>query len=156
MTIGKKILELRVQNGLTQKQLADMCGFSQSALNLWENGKRQPKINQVQKIASTLKVSINDLLESNLDDSPIYHVYKKNNDLNSDLFLDYKTHALTQGISWEPIDIKMIKIFKTLNEAGQAKAIERVEELTEIPRYTKKEKQPSPVPDSLPEGISTS
>lgn len=34
----------------------------------------------------------------------------------------------------------MVKMFKTLNETGQTKAIERVGELTEIPRYTQKEK----------------
>lgn len=41
---------------------------------------------------------------------------------------------------WEQIDIELIKIFKQLNEDGKAVAIERVEELTEIPRYTQKEK----------------
>ncbi len=41
---------------------------------------------------------------------------------------------------WEQIDIELIKIFKQLNEDGKAVAIERVEELTEIPRYIQKEK----------------
>ena len=47
---------------------------------------------------------------------------------------------LTEDINLQPIDIEMVKIFKKLNESGQAKAIERVEELTEIPRYTQDEK----------------
>lgn len=63
MTIGKKILELRTQKKLTQKQLADICGFSQSALNLWENEKRQPKVEQLRKIAAALGVYISDLVD---------------------------------------------------------------------------------------------
>ena len=67
MTIGKKILDARNQKGFTQKQLADMCGFSQSALNLWENNKRKPKIESVHKIADVLNISISDLVDDNYD-----------------------------------------------------------------------------------------
>lgn len=49
MTTGKKIFKLRTERNLTQKQLADLCGFSQSALNLWENEKRKPKVEHLQK-----------------------------------------------------------------------------------------------------------
>ena len=41
---------------------------------------------------------------------------------------------------WQQIDIESVKTFKKLNEAGKAIAIERIEELTEIQRYTQKEK----------------
>lgn len=58
MTIGNKIFKLRTERNLTQKQLADMCGFSQSALNFWENGKRQPKIGQLYKIADALEIPV--------------------------------------------------------------------------------------------------
>ena len=37
------------------------------------------------------------------------------------------------------IDIELVKKFKQLNEIGKAIAIERIEELSEIPRYTQKE-----------------
>ncbi len=40
---------------------------------------------------------------------------------------------------WELIDIELVKKFKQLNERGKAIAVERVEELAEIPRYTQKE-----------------
>ena len=39
---------------------------------------------------------------------------------------------------WQQIDIVLVKIFKKLNEVGKAVAVERIEELTEIPRYTQK------------------
>ena len=40
---------------------------------------------------------------------------------------------------WELIDIELVKKFKQLNERCKAIAVERVEELAEIPRYTQKE-----------------
>ncbi len=67
MTIGKKILELRRQKELTQKQLSDMCGFSQSALNLWENGKRQPKIAQLKKIAEIFDIALYILIDDDCE-----------------------------------------------------------------------------------------
>ena len=38
----------------------------------------------------------------------------------------------------------LIEIFDTLNDDGQQKAIERVEELTEIPRYRRQDPPESP------------
>lgn len=32
--------EIRLERNLTQKQLADMTGFSLSTINKWENGKK--------------------------------------------------------------------------------------------------------------------
>lgn len=67
MTIGKKISKLRTEKKLTQKQLADICGFSQSALNFWENGKRQPKREQIEKIAKFFNFPFYLLLDDNFD-----------------------------------------------------------------------------------------
>lgn len=63
MTIGKSILKFRTDKGLTQKEFSDMCGFSQSALNLWENEKRNPKIEQLRKIATVFQCNILDVVE---------------------------------------------------------------------------------------------
>lgn len=142
MTTGKKIFKLRTERNLTQKQLADLCGFSQSALNLWENEKRKPKVEHLQKIAIALEISINHLLESDLDNSPVYNCFKKSNALDDELAAAYKNEVLTKNIDWDIIDIQMINIFKKLNESGKIKAIERIEELTEIPRYTTPDKFP--------------
>lgn len=80
MTIGEKILKLRTDQNLTQKQLANICGFSQSALNFWENGKRQPKIEQLEKIANALDVSVADLMgltykENIMDTNDLFKFY---------------------------------------------------------------------------------
>lgn len=67
MTIGEKISKLRTEKKLTQKQLADICGFSQSALNFWENGKRQPKITQLKKIAEIFDIALYILMDDDCE-----------------------------------------------------------------------------------------
>ena len=42
--IGKFIKKIRVDNGLTQKDLADKLGVTYQAVSKWENGKNIPDI----------------------------------------------------------------------------------------------------------------
>lgn len=63
MSIGKNILKFRTDRGLTQKNFSNMCGFSQAALNLWENEKRKPKMEQIKKIADTFQCDVSDIME---------------------------------------------------------------------------------------------
>lgn len=59
---SRKLKCLRIEKNLTQKELANLLNVSQNAIYNWENGKRQPKIEQIQKIANVLEVQINELL----------------------------------------------------------------------------------------------
>lgn len=54
MPTGTKIKEIRKQKGLTQKQLGDLCGIADSNIRKYENGKQNPKIETLQKIANAL------------------------------------------------------------------------------------------------------
>ena len=67
MTEGEKIYKLRVYSGLSQKEFADKVGASQSAINYWENGKRQPRVAQLKKIAKFLNYPLYDLLDDNIE-----------------------------------------------------------------------------------------
>ena len=42
MSLAKKMIELRKQNGLSQQDLADRLGVSRQALSRWETGAVQP------------------------------------------------------------------------------------------------------------------
>lgn len=44
MDIGKKIYELRKQNGMTREQLAKAVGVSTPAVSKWETGTSMPDI----------------------------------------------------------------------------------------------------------------
>lgn len=65
MTVGEIIRELRLQKGLTQKQLGDLCGMADSAIRRYESGRANPKLETIKKIADALDTSIDILLEDN-------------------------------------------------------------------------------------------
>lgn len=56
------IRDLRIENGMTQQQLADELHFSMSIINKWENGKKNPSVEAIKIIAKYFKVSADYLL----------------------------------------------------------------------------------------------
>jgi transcriptional regulator with XRE-family HTH domain len=58
---GRRLKALRVAAGLTQKQLADAVGASQTAVGFWERGAREPGALVLPKIAAVLGVSVDAL-----------------------------------------------------------------------------------------------
>lgn len=72
MKIGNNIKLYRKQKGLTQKQLAEKIGSTDSAITRYESNSREPSIETITKIAEALGVPISKLLEDdtfNLTDS---------------------------------------------------------------------------------------
>ncbi len=56
--IGKNIREVRLEKGLSQDKLAQMCGFSNTTLSAYENSKKFPNLDTTAVIAERLNVSI--------------------------------------------------------------------------------------------------
>ncbi len=66
MNFGEKVSQLRKQNGLTQRQLADALGVSLRTITNYETGGRYPKQREIyKKLADVLQVDINYLLTEN-------------------------------------------------------------------------------------------
>lgn len=63
--IGSKLRELRKARKLSLKQLAGRSGCSTSYLSMVENGKVDPGISRLKKIADALRVTIVDLFQEN-------------------------------------------------------------------------------------------
>lgn len=63
MEIGENIKRIRKEQGLTQKKLGELCGIAESNIRKYENGKQNPKIETVDKIAHALKVNIVDIMD---------------------------------------------------------------------------------------------
>lgn len=158
MPTGAKIKEIRIEKGLTQKQLGDMCGMADSAIRRYENGNANPKIETLQKIADALGMPLYDFLDNDLFDAAT--IYPEEYEEN---LIDSKIDAIMKDISLSETEKKkklhdistqvaiMAKIhidhanettkfiicecIEKLNSAGQNKAIEQVEMLTKIPEY---------------------
>ena len=67
MAVGDNIKKYREQLGLSQKELASMCGIGVSTIQYYEYGKTSPKLPTLQKIANALHVDIKKLDESVAD-----------------------------------------------------------------------------------------
>lgn len=63
MKISERIYNLRKNMGLSQKDFAEKVGVSQSAINFWENGKREPRMNQLIQICQALNIELSELVD---------------------------------------------------------------------------------------------
>lgn len=63
MISGKKLKELRLLRGLTQKELAIKSDLTDAAIRNYELGNRSPSREQMRKIASALECDISALIE---------------------------------------------------------------------------------------------
>ena len=60
--IGDNIKSVRTAKGLSQQEVADLCGFSNTILSQYERKKKIPNLVTTIKIAEALKVSIDRLV----------------------------------------------------------------------------------------------
>lgn len=61
-TLGEKIKELRQENNLTQKKLAEMAGISEISVRKYESGDRLPKYDVVEKFSTIFNVQTDYIL----------------------------------------------------------------------------------------------
>jgi predicted transcriptional regulator/DNA-binding Xre family transcriptional regulator len=64
LTIGRRIRQLRTKKDMTLDQLGAAIGRAASQLSVIENGKRELKLGEVQKLAKALGVTLDELLSS--------------------------------------------------------------------------------------------
>lgn len=110
MNVAEYIKQSRVNAGISQVELANRIGTTPQNISQYERGIRNPKYETLQRIADALDISTDTLLGRNqpLAEAPA-----------------------------APAD-EMNRLLAKLNSDGQKVAIERVEELTEIPKYQRK------------------
>ena len=66
--LSDMIKKLRIEAGMSQAALAKELGVSQSAIYYWENGKREPSLDMLEKIANHFMISKNMFLSSAWED----------------------------------------------------------------------------------------
>lgn len=68
MTLGNNIKKYRKMFKLSQEDLAKKSNLSRNAIYNYENNKRQPSIETLNKIADVLGVTVNDLIKDDTID----------------------------------------------------------------------------------------
>lgn len=60
-TFGKRLAEIRKDKGITQEQLAELVDVHRTYIGFIEQGKRNPSIGNIHKIALALKIKLSEL-----------------------------------------------------------------------------------------------
>lgn len=73
MTIGEKIVHLRIVNNMSVDELAKIVGVSRQSISKWENDESQPQIENIKALCEIFKISADELI----DDKIVIHRGKK-------------------------------------------------------------------------------
>lgn len=125
MTIGERIYYCRIENKMTQKQLAEKAGMADSAIRKYESGRVTPKFDTLNRIAAALDV-------------PWTTLYPDGETLPG-------TEELPPAQTADPLEPPQSRMFSeqmlqdlaALNAKGREEAVKRVHELTFLPEYRK-------------------
>ena len=156
------IREERIRQGLSQKELGEMVGLPQQAINRIEQGQRKLDVELFEKLCKSLNIKkigsftvnfISSYYKMDVGDDPICPVDELQDEFPSDdsdkIYddpLSYE-HSYSYANSEEEYDKYLeqcqkqgeeflLTDYRKLNATGKAEARKRVNELTEIPRYT--------------------
>lgn len=123
MTTGESLKLRRKEIGFSAEKVADQLGVSPATIYRYEKGDiEKVPVDSLAELAKILQTTPAYLMgwESQADQAEI-------NDLLAQIQASEEKEQSRIA--------EMIQDFKKLNDDGKAKAIERVHELTEIPRY---------------------
>lgn len=147
MTVAENIKRIRKEKNLTQKQLGEKCGMSESTLRQYEIGYRNPKLETIVRIAAALEISVFELMDkedfiaqkNELKGFLTPEKQKKSEEIEE--WIELYSQGKTEINSWNR-ELELLNHFRKLNFTGEHEAIKRVSELTELPRYIKPDEPP--------------
>ena len=113
--LGNRLRELRRQQGLSLRSLAEKSGLSANTLSLIENGKTSPSVATLQQIALALNVTITAFFEVNTRREPVIHT--RASERSGTPFAHGTIEELGSGIGDEGIQPMMVA-FQPLSHSG--------------------------------------
>lgn len=125
MTIGERIYYCRIENKMTQKQLAEKAGMADSAIRKYESGRVTPKFDTLNRIAAALEVPWTTLYP---DGEPLPGTEELPPAQTADPLETPQSRMLSE---------QMLQDLAALNAKGREEAAKRVHELTFLPEYRK-------------------
>lgn len=124
MTMGDKIRELRKENHLTQEELGQKLSptVNRSGINKWEKGRVENiKRTHIEQMAKIFGVQPSDLM-----------CFRE-----QDLAEDVKLIEQIQG-RFGSSAVRLLEYYVRLNTLGKNKAVEQIDDLTNIQKYIDK------------------
>ena len=127
MKVSENIRYFRKQLGYTQKQLAELADIATITLQQYELEKREPKLENLQKIATALCVPLAALLDIEETDQAL------------NVLSDFKNIEVKQSQYPDMFNLSELKPYFSLNKKGKHKALSYIEDLAKLPEYTKED-----------------
>lgn len=165
MSFSQGLKEAMEKKGVTAYRLSKDLGVHQTTISNWLNGKSTPKAQMLEKIADYFSMTVDQLLlgqpmADNIkrlidfvftnafhltEDKPSDDLDEETKEFNEKLYRLLFSDSLHPIYQHEFISIdekllfeKMVVSYASLNEIGQRKAVEHVEDLAKIPEYQNK------------------
>lgn len=154
MTTGESIRAARKRAKMTQADLAKKLNVPYQSIGQWERGTRKPKYETLKRIAEALSIPITNLLKTSQGDFAFGSIIEYASELDHLQFQQLieelvsieidktKSHIIDKSLLSQYITSpessvmrNLKKVMAQLNPEGQQTALERVKELTEIPKY---------------------
>ena len=76
MSLGNSLFDARKKKGLSQEEVAEKLGVSRQTIFKWETEETVPDIYQAKKLAKIYGLSLDELIDTNLDQKEIAEVIK--------------------------------------------------------------------------------
>lgn len=130
-SVGENIQRIRILQGLSQKDLAELCRLNEQDIINIESMKIKPSLQTIKTIANALGEYIGNIVE----DWSEYPEHKNYDYLSFATPYDSFSKGIIRQADEE--EKSLIENYRSLNSNGQKEARKRVQELTELERYTK-------------------
>lgn len=127
MEFNERLRTIRKEHGLTQAELAEKAGIAVNSVRLYESGKVIPKLDTIARIARAMGLTASDFVGGQWG--------KFQGGFCSE-----------EEVQQDDREAQLIYYFQNLNEKGQATALDRLEELTQLQKYQRRIELPKMKP----------
>ncbi|MEA4987127.1 MAG: helix-turn-helix transcriptional regulator [Anaerovorax sp.] len=79
MNLGNSLFHARKKSGLSQEEVSEKIGVSRQTISKWETNETVPDIYQSKKMARLYGISLDDLIEFDIELSEIQEIIDKSN-----------------------------------------------------------------------------
>ncbi len=125
MTLGKRILQLRLESKRTQRQVSELTGLAVSYLSRLENDRMSPSIRSLTKISEALHVP----LTSFFDTKPILEAQDRcpvslsERCILDHLFVGQGRRPATKLESYSPQQLEILRLCNSLLHTGDKEIV---------------------------------
>lgn len=136
---GEDIRRARKQKGWTQEELAKALHVKRSVISKYENGIIEPTVSRFKEIAQALDVD--DWTHIATGEAIIDHLIDDLDTLDSSIKpqkLNESEMQKSGALTFQSDDHRISYFYNLLSDEGKRVAADRVQELTEIPKYQRK------------------